>query len=335
MDFRQFFSDSAVTGEFLDRFSEIRASLLVEGGGLEGLEGGPTRQQAAAAVQSMVEGTWTSQDSGLEAIIQRFTRPVYLVQQSTFQPPPDSVPDSKEIGDRLERSRAVIENAIPSTGRIDVRNHRLSWVGTGWMVGPAVAVTNRHVAEEFARAEADLFAFRRTFGGRVVRAAVDWRREYLQPEESRFRIEEVLWIEPDTSVDVALLRLAEEGDDGEALPPAIGLMSAQELAAAGVGRWMAVIGYPAQDSRNDAEDQQRIFDGIYGVKRLAVGRLTAITPDGVVQHDATTLGGNSGSVVLDLATGKAAALHFGGFEGEFNLAVQAPVVAQIVQAHGT
>jgi endonuclease G len=335
MDYRQLFSDQALAGEFLDRFGEIRASLLAEGGGLEGLEGGPTRQRAADAVQSMTEGTWASQDSGLEAIIRRFTRPVYLVQQSTFQPSADGVPDSEEIGDRLQRSRAPIENAIPSTGRIDVRNHRLSWIGTGWMVGPVVAVTNRHVAEEFARAEANVFVFRRTFGGRVVRATVDWRREYLQPEESRFRVEEVLWIEPESSVDVALLRLAEEGDDGEALPPAIELMSQEELEATGIGGWMAVIGYPAQDSRNSAEDQQRIFDGIYCVKRLAVGRLTAITPDGVVQHDATTLGGNSGSLVLDLATGKAAALHFGGIEGEFNLAVQAPVVAQLVHAHGT
>lgn len=334
MDFRQLFGDPAVNREFLDRFDEIRASLHAEGVGLEGLEGGPTRQRAADAVHSMAEGSWASQDPGLEAIIRRFTRPVYLVQQSTFRRPADGFPDSEEIGGRLEEARTPIENAIPSTGRIDVRNHRLSWLGTGWMVGPTVAVTNRHVAEEFARAEAGAFAFRRTFGGRVVRATVDWWREYLQPEESRFRVEEVLWIEPDVSVDVALLRLAEEGDDGEALPQTIELMSQEELQTAGVGGWMAVIGYPAQDSRNDAEDQQRIFDGIYDVKRLAVGQLTAITPDGVVHHDATTLGGNSGSVVLDLATGKAAALHFGGIEGERNLAVQAPVVAQIVDAHG-
>jgi Trypsin-like peptidase domain len=337
MDFRQFFSDPAMTREFLDRFDEIRAGLRGEADGLEGLEGGggPTRQRASDAVESMAEGTWESQDPGLEAIIRRFTRPVYLVQQSTFQPPADGFPNSKEIGSRLERARTRIENAIPSTGRIDVRNHRLSWVGTAWMVGPTVAVTNRHVAEEFARMEVGAFTFRRTFGGRVVRATVDWRHEYLQPEESRFQVEEVLWIEPDISADVALLRLAKQGDDGEALPPAIELMSQEELQAAAVGGWMAVIGYPAPDRRNDAEDQQRIFNGIYGVKRIAAGRLTAIAPDGVVHHDATTLGGNSGSVVLDMATGKAAALHFGGIEGERNLAVQAPIIAGLLEQHAS
>ena len=46
-----------------------------------------------------------------------------------------------------------------------------------------------------------------------------------------------------------------------------------------------------------------------------------------LNHDATTLGGNSGSVVMDLATGQAVGLHFGGYEGDRNMAVQAPVVA--------
>jgi endonuclease G len=337
MDFRQYFSDPAVTSEFLDRFDEIRMSGPAGGGleSLEGLDGGPSRQQAADAVASMAEGTWASPDSGLEAIIERFTRPVYLIQRSTFQPAADDFPDSKEIAGRLNGARAPIERAIPSTGRIDVRNHRMSWLGTGWMVSPTVAVTNRHVAEAFARAEGGAFAFRRAYDGRTVRATVDWRREHQQPEESRFEVAKVLWIEPDNSVDVALLQLAGQGYDGEPLPPAIELMSQEELDLAGVGGWMAVIGYPARDSRNDAADQQRIFDGIYDVKRLAVGQLTAISPDGVLHHDATTLGGNSGSVVLDLASGKAAALHFGGIEGERNLAVQAPAVARILREHGS
>lgn len=162
------------------------------------------------------------------------------------------------------------------------------------------------------------------------------KHEFLDrfEELARFRVEQVVWIEPETSFDVALLRIAAQGEDGEAPPPSIDLMNEEELRLAGGGAWVAVIGYPAQDSRNDSQDQQRIFDGIYDVKRLALGQLTAITPDGLAQHDATTLGGNSGSVLLDLNTGKAAALHFGGIEGEHNLAVQAPAVSRIVCEHG-
>lgn len=334
MDYRQLFSDPELGREFLDRFDELASSVPVERGDLEALDGGPTTEEAADAAASMAEGTWASRDGGLEAIIRRFTRPVYLVRRSTFTAPTDGFPSGAAIARRLHAARAPIEAAIRSTGRIDVRNHRLNWLGTGWMVGPTLAVTNRHVAEEFARADRELFVFRQSVGGRVVRAVVDWRREYLQPEESRFRVEQVLRIEPDTSFDVALLRIADRGEDDEAPPPPIDLMSEEELRLAGVGAWIAVIGYPAQDSRNDAGDQQRIFDGIYDVKRLAPGQLTAITTDGLAYHDATTLGGNSGSVLVELSTGKAAALHFGGIEGERNHAVQAPVLSRIISEHG-
>lgn len=343
MDYRQLFSDPVLQQELFDRWDEIVTSPEVASGraggherleGLEGLEGGLSVDRAVEAAERMSEGMWASEDRGLEAIIERFTRPVHLVRRSTFEPPPDDFPDSEEIGLRLERAREVVERVIPSAGRIDVRNHRLSWVGSGWMVAPGVVVTNRHVAEEFARRQDDALVFRQSFGGRTVRATLDWRREHLEPDESRFTVEEVLWIEPESSVDVALLRIREVGDDDQAPPPVIDLLTPDALDAAGVGRWIAVIGYPAYDSRNGAEDQQRIFDGIYNVKRLAAGQVTALVGEDLLHHDATTLNGNSGSVVVDLETGKAAALHFGGFEGEQNFAVQAQRVAQIVRQHG-
>lgn len=89
-----------------------------------------------------------------------------------------------------------------------------------------------------------------------------------------------------------------------------------------VGSWLTVVGYPAHDSRNDAADQQRIFDGVYNVKRLAPGQVLAVVQQELLHHDATTLGGNSGSMVVDLASGKAVGIHFGGLEGPRNYAVQ-------------
>lgn len=79
---------------------------------------------------------------------------------------------------------------------------------------------------------------------------------------------------------------------------------------------------------------KRIFDGVYNCKRLAAGQLTAVEGRDVVHHDATTLGGNSGSAVIDLDSGKAVALHFGGAAGRSNVAVHAAAVARIVRAHG-
>jgi hypothetical protein len=334
MDYRQLFSDPSVRMEFLDRFPELVSSAAARGAGLEGLEGGLSVDDAESATESMARGDWSEDHAGLEAIVQRFTRPVHLIQNATFRSPADGFPNSVEIGERLEGAREPIERAIPSAGRIDVRNHRLSWLGTGWVVAPGLVATNRHVAEIFARADNGSFAFRRTLDDRIIRPTMDWRHEHQVPAESRFRVTEVVWIEPDESFDVALLLIADEGEDGEPQPPPIDLMTEGELASAGVSNWVAVIGYPAQDSRNDPFDQQRIFDGIFDRKRLAVGQVTAIASNGILSHDATTLGGNSGSVLVDLNTGKAAALHFGGIEHLRNDAVQAPAVRRIVQAHG-
>jgi endonuclease G len=332
MEFTQVFTDEDVKQEFLDRFDELADAAQLAGGleGLEGLEAGPSRRDAEKAVDAMAEGVYQPDDSGLEAIVQRFTRPVHLVHGAGFDPPTDNFPESETIQERLAAAAGRLGEAIPSSGRIDLRNHRLAWVGTAWKVAPNVVVTNRHVAEEFARPGGGGFVFRKSFDKRVVRASVDWRREYNEAAESIFRVSKVLWIEPDGSPEVALLEIDGEGENGEAQPPIIPLMTAEEYQAATVGRWLAVIGYPAQDSRYDAADQQRIFDGIYDVKRLASGKITAMPGAELVKHDATTLGGNSGSAVVDLCSGKAMALHFGGIQGVANWAVPAPRVRQIL-----
>jgi endonuclease G len=332
MDFRQLLSDDALRGEFLDRIDEIAASPESEGG-LEGLEGGVNPNAVAAAAESMAEGRWDSPDPGLEAIIRRFTRPVYLIQRGTFLPPQDNSPDSHQIAAYLETARPRLDQVIPSIGRIDLRNHRLDWVGTGWVVAPRTVVTNRHVAEAFARASGPGFVFMENGDGRRVAAYLDWRQEYQEPDESRFRVEDILWIEPDGSVDVALLLIAAWGEDGEAPPGPIGLMTDQEVSQLGLGSWIGVIGYPAFSSFYDRDDQQRIFDGIYGCKRIAPGQVTALVGGTRLYHDATTLTGSSGSAVVDLASGKAIGLHFEGVAGDHNTAVLAPQVARIVSMH--
>lgn len=270
MDFRQLFSDDATRQEFLDRFDEV-VSGAAGWQGQESLTRGLTADRAADAVGRMKEGQWLSGDSGLEAIIRRFTRPVHLIQRSTFVLPADGLASSDQVTARLERARGRIDPVIPSVGRIDLRNHQLDWVGTGWLITSRLVVTNRHVADEFARPGAGGFAFR-ALAGRRVRATLDRYHEYQQPDESRFPVEEVVWMEPDESpYDVALLRVRGTDEDSGRLPRPIRLDEGG-LSGADVGRWVAVIGYPALDSRAHAADQQRIFDGVYDCKRLAIGR---------------------------------------------------------------
>ena len=58
------------------------------------------------------------------------------------------------------------------------------------------------------------------------------------------------------------------------------------------------------------------------VKRLQPGKAVAYSTEySAVQHDCSTLGGNSGSPVVDLETNEVIGLHFGGRYGVGNYAV--------------
>lgn len=336
MDFQHLVADdSELLAEMLDRSSEL---VVPAAGRLEGIGGGGGTEALTRQLDQMNEGSYApGQADGVEAIVLRFTRPVFLIQDSLVSPPADSGTtfingESEVITARLVAAKTQLDSAIPSVGRIDLRNHRFDWVGTGWVVKPGIAVTNRHVAENFARQNGDRFTFRTADNGRQVKASLDWKREYERPDESVAVVEEVLWVEPDGGPDLAILSIGQADAQGQPSPEPISLM-AQDQIDASVGRWVAVIGYPARSPYNDLADQQRIFDGIYNVKRVAPGTVMSVSPDGRLTHDATTLGGNSGSVIMDLDTGQAVGLHFGGFEGDRNTGVQAAVVASRVAEH--
>ena len=82
------------------------------------------------------------------------------------------------------------------------------------------------------------------------------------------------------------------------------------------------VGYPAWDGRrNDPQEMMRIFANVFNVKRLLPGEITQYLPQGVFMHDCSTLGGNSGSCVVDLETHRVLGLHFGGRYLEGNYAV--------------
>ena len=94
---------------------------------------------------------------------------------------------------------------------------------------------------------------------------------------------------------------------------------------------ICVIGYPAKDGlRNDASLMRDLFGDVYQVKRLSPGRVSSIEDDHFVfSHDCTTLGGNSGSVVLDNQSGMAFGLHFSGSFMENNYAVKGQTILNI------
>lgn len=257
----------------------------------------------------------------LETIVLKVGRPVLAVVHGAVRLEfTDS--ESEVWRARLEAVGDMLQRAARSVGRIELSGHpQLDWVGTGWMVGRGIIVTNRHVAREFGRRNGEGFTFSQGVAGRTIKPSIDFLEEIGGEESLAFPIVEILHIEDDDGPDMALLRVEETSDRPLAVPISMsGVTVVPE-------QQVAVIGYPARDSRiPDQALMQSIFGDVYNKKRLAPGQITR-GDETVLLHDCSTLGGNSGSVVLDLATGQAVGLHFAGRFLEANFAVPAKSIA--------
>jgi endonuclease G, mitochondrial len=270
-------------------------------------------ERAVAAVGRLERNESVADEhiDALEAIILPKERPVVDIVNGTYATPASPF---QHLGQSA--ARVTIETAIPSVGRIELPNHpSLPYGGTGFVVGENLLMTNRHVAELFAVGIGrDELSFR---SGQT--AAIDFLRERDWQDSLTFGIARVVMIHP--YWDAALL-----------LSDGLGAVPPLKLSVAPPGDLreseIAVIGYPALDPRNNVELQNRIFGGIFNIKRLQPGKLreqSDITSFGhgvsAVMHDSSTLGGNSGSAVIDISNGTVVALHFAGRYLEANYAV--------------
>jgi endonuclease G, mitochondrial len=254
----------------------------------------------------------TPEDSFIaEAIILPNERPAVDVVNGTYDTPPAPF---KHLGKKGARAR--IQAALPAIGRVELPDHpSLPYGGTGFVVGDDLLMTNRHVAELFATGLGrETLSF---IPGQS--AAVDFLRERDRPESLLFQIRRVAMVHP--YWDMALLVV-----DGltSVTPLSLSTAPPEDLRE----RDVVVVGYPALDPRNAVDVQNRIFAGVFNVKRLQPGRLRDVEsirsfghPVAAVTHDSSTLGGNSGSAVVDVKTGEVVGLHFAGVYLEANYAV--------------
>ena len=264
--------------------------------------------------------------AGLEAIVQRFGRPPLLVRDDSVVL--EDLPDFPRDTDKLIEG---VAHTTRSVGRVEFLNHALVWGGTGWVIdatgGRRLVATNRHVAALVAKRKADGGAiFLRSPVGPRYGAAIDFLAEAKRDDETRTAsLDMIEYLADDASADVALLVLGAAGFD---LPDPINLDETPPKR----NDLVAVIGYPAFDSRNDVSDQARYFRDLYEVKRFAPGFVLQ-PPSGatVFTHDCTTLGGNSGSPIIRLDSGKAIGLHFQGVFGKANSAVTAATLAALLR----
>jgi endonuclease G, mitochondrial len=248
----------------------------------------------------------------LEAIVLPENRPAVYVRNGSY----DSLGDPwTQLN--LDAAKSVIDPMLPLIGRVELPHYPLiPYGGTGFVVGPNLLMTNRHVAALFSSGLG--LTIRYASGDAVV----NLNRQYgsqLDGGPDTLEVRRVIMVHP--YWDMALLLV-----DG--LPNSKSLNLSIRPPEEMVGRNIVVVGYPARDPRSNLELQDKIFENVYNVKRLQPGtvreRLEVRSFENVVKamvHDSSTLGGNSGSAVIDAETGEVLALHFGGEYLKANYAV--------------
>jgi len=249
---------------------------------------------------------------GLEAIVMKENRPVVFVRGNSY----DDVGESWSSLNTPE-VKTRLSGLFPLIGRIELPTSTLvPYAGTGFVVGKGLIATNRHVAQEFSRGLGLTIQYR---GGD---AAIDFKRQVDTPGDDHtayLTVRGVEMIHP--YWDMALLQV-----DG--LPTDKMLHLAVRSPEQLVNHNIVAVGYPAPDPRNDVALQDKIFGGVYYVKRLQPGVVRARAKVqsfenevNAMTHDASTLGGNSGSAIIDVDSGEVVALHFAGEYLKANYAV--------------
>ena len=284
----------------------------------EGFESlGPGNVAAAEAglqklAEDRVQEITPSEMLGLEAIVLPRNRPVALVRGDSYD---DLDGPWVSLNDDVIKKR--IASLLPLIGRVEVPSSPiLPYAGTGFVVGQGLIATNRHVAQLFSQGRGLTIRYR------AGDAAIDFKRQIDAPDDDRtayLSVRAVEMIHP--YWDMALLRVDDLPTDRMLR---LSVKSPEEL----VDHNVVVIGYPARDERNDVALQDRIFNRTYNVKRLQPGVIRARAKIqsfentvNALTHDASTLGGNSGSAVIEVETGEVVALHFAGEYLKANYAV--------------
>ena len=249
---------------------------------------------------------------GLEAIVMRENRPVVFVRNGTYDDLGDPWTDLNK-----PEFKTRLNPLLPLVGRVELpRSPIIPYAGTGFIVGKGLIATNRHVAQIFSQ------GLGRTIRYQPGDSAIDFKREVNTAEDDRSLYLTVTGVEMIHPYwDMALLRV-------DNLPTTNMLRLSTKSPADLARHRIVAVGYPARDERNDLELQDKVFEGKYFVKRLQPGVIrdraeiqSFETLVNAITHDASTLGGNSGSAIIDIDSGEVVALHFAGEYLKANYAV--------------
>ncbi len=278
--------------------------------------------------------------SGLEAVIRTDgSRPMLFVEDDFVDVTTPSVGNYAVAFSRFQHD---IRQVCRSVGRVDdPAAYPLGYQGTAWMLAEGLVATNYHVLQAIAPG-----GVRRAgrFQGRLnTGVAVHFGHEVGKPwPERRFPIRRVVSVGREGAakftqadglnfddLDLAVLEL--EPVAGRPFPAPLRVARGDDPATRGglasPGRAVYLVGYPGHSKNSDLF--AKIIAGVSNYKRLAPGQIMAAAgevpedPHGwIITHDVSTLGGNSGSALVDFdADGRTLlGLHFAGKEERQNWA---------------
>jgi len=246
------------------------------------------------------------------------SRPSFMIEndKADYRSSPD--PNGVWSG-IIESAGECVRHAIRCVGRInDGDNYH---IGTGFLIGENIIVTNRHVLQAIATKENDgswqiakgtsidfghEFKGRASVNPRKLVKVVFCTKGYIDPHDIDH-----------TKLDLVLIQLDPTSSQNN---PSKILSFGSHTGWSQEENYIFTIGYPGNPGLEGLLTYstllEQLFKSTFGCKRIAPGKIIRSVnsvEQWTVTHDATTLGGNSGSVVVNSMNACAAAgLHYGG-----------------------
>ncbi|MEO1529506.1 MAG: trypsin-like peptidase domain-containing protein [Planctomycetota bacterium] len=235
---------------------------------------------------------------------------------------PTRLPNNELYADVWPSFQSDLLAAQPSIARIervddpDAGDRGRSAVGTGFLVEDGLLLTAAHVVRALTRGPMEIEA---------GQAVADFRAYSGAAGHDRCDILHLVHF--DSEFDLAVLKVDSSMLDATIERPFLS-PHAPTLA---FGTPIGVVGCPLEDSFEQASFMRAVFSNYeFGVKRVAVGAVLG-HDECRFAHDCSTLGGNSGSPVFDLASGAVVGVHVRGASLLQNEAVRGERVRSFVE----